>query len=122
MPNRDLVTRLRDYEACNDNDIDEAADRLEELLAQKAARTRQLQRITGQFASYLGHTEGLFGMTLAGIHWGDGTDYLYWPDKRIEDFTEQECLDTLQHVHEWLQATNIHTKYYVPKTPDEESK
>jgi hypothetical protein len=62
----------------------------------------KLRELTGFFASYLGHKEALFGMVLNDIHWTDGSDYLYWPDKKIEDFTEKECIDTLYHTHEWL--------------------
>jgi hypothetical protein len=73
----------------------------------------QLQSVTSLMASFLGHVEALFGMELAGEGWTDGSDYLYYPKKkRIEDFTEQECIDTLHHVHEWLATNNKHTNIY----------
>jgi hypothetical protein len=77
----------------------------------------QLQYTVGNMASYLGHTEGLFGMKLAGHHWVDGADYCYWPkDKSLRDFTEQECIDTLSHIHKWLQETHKSTRHYIRST------
>ena len=71
---------------------------------------RQLQNVTSLMASFLGHVEGLFGMELAGESWTDGSDYYYFPKKkRLEDFTEQDCIDTLHHIHEWLATNNKHT-------------
>ena len=63
----------------------------------------QLQNVTSLMASYLGHSQGLFGMELAGHSWTDGDDYMYFPKhKKLSDFTMQECIDTLNHVYEWL--------------------
>ena len=74
---------------------------------------RQLQNVTSLMASFLGHSEGLFGMELAGEGWTDGSDYCYFPkEKRLEDFTEQDCIDTLNHIHEWLAADNKHTSIW----------
>lgn len=74
---------------------------------------RQLQNVTSLMASFLGHAEGLFGMELAGEGWTDGSDYCYFPKKkRLEDFTEQDCIDTLNHIHEWLAANNKHTSVW----------
>lgn len=71
---------------------------------------RQLQNITSLMASFLGHSEGLFGMELAFINtrhrqWTDGSDYFYLPTKKkkLEDFTEQDCIDTLKQIHKWLE-------------------
>ena len=75
---------------------------------------RSLQNEVQNFASYLGHVEGLFGMTLADISWADGCDYFYYPkNRKIEEFTLQECLDTLKHIHEWLKSENKHTNIYI---------
>lgn len=34
-------------------------------------------------------------------------------DRKISDLTEKECIDTLYHIHEWLQKENIHTNGFV---------
>lgn len=74
---------------------------------------RQLQDVTSLLASFLGHAEGLFGMELAGEGWSDSSEYSYFPKKkRLKDFTEQDCIDTLHHVHEWLSKNNKHTQIY----------
>lgn len=74
---------------------------------------RELQNLMGSLASYLGHSEALFGMELAGVSWTDGSDYCYYPkNKRIYDFSVQECLDTISHIHEWLKSSNQNTKIY----------
>jgi hypothetical protein len=74
---------------------------------------RKLQNVTSLMASFLGHVEGLFGMELADEGWTDGVDYLYFPKKkRLQDFTEQDCIDTLNHIHTWLATNNKHTSAF----------
>ncbi len=82
---------------------------------------RQLQGVTSLMASFLGHTECLFGMELAGEVWSDSSEYSYFPKKkRLEDFTKQDCIDTLYHVHEWLSENNKNTQIYWNENGQEE--
>lgn len=68
-----------------------------------------LQHITTLFVTLLGESEGLFGMELAGNSWTeDGSNY-YPKHKPLSDFTEEECIATLEHIHEWL-TSHIDTK------------
>ena len=65
-----------------------------------------LQNLTSKFATLLGNTENLFGMELAGNAWTDGAsaDDSYYPKhKKLSDFSEEECIETLNHIHNWLQ-------------------
>ena len=81
---------------------------------------KQLQNVTSLMASFLGHVEGLFGMELAGESWTDGPDYCYFPKKkRLEDFTDKDCIDTLAHVHEWLATNNDSTNFIWEKSNEE---
>lgn len=66
-----------------------------------------LQNLTSKFATLLGNTQDLFGMELAGNQWTDGAsaDDSYYPkNKRLSDFSEEECIATLNHIHDWLKT------------------
>jgi len=66
---------------------------------------RDLQNLTSKFATLLGNTQDLFGMELAGNAWTDsaGADDSYYPkNKKLSDFSEEECIKTLNHIHDSL--------------------
>jgi hypothetical protein len=56
-------------------------------------------------------------MELAGEQWKDADEYMYFThNKRIEDYTSQECIDTLTHVHEWLATNNDSANFFWRRT------
>ena len=60
----DLVGRLRDYEQCNDTDVDEAADAIEAQAARIAELEAALKEISRRTGILITQNQGRWTMTL----------------------------------------------------------